>query len=176
MCGIAAIYSYSDPYVPVQARELDAIRDRMQPRGPDAAHSWIAADASIGLAHRRLSTIDLSPAGDQPMFSGDGELGLVFNGEIYNYRKLRLQLEQSGAVFRSNSDSEVLLHLYRQKGAAMLSHLRGMYAFAIWDNRARQLFAARDPLGIKPLYYSDDGKNIRIASQVQALLARRANG
>lgn len=170
MCGIAAIYSYSDS-APVEAEELELMCERMRRRGPDSGGSWISGEAPVGLAHRRLAIIDLSPSGHQPMFSGDGQLALVFNGEIYNYLELRAELEQSGVVFRSKSDSEILLHLYLRKGPAMLAGLRGMYAFAIWDNRRRRLFAARDPLGIKPLYYSDDGKGIRIASQVKALLA-----
>jgi asparagine synthase (glutamine-hydrolysing) len=170
MCGIAAIFSYRDS-VPVEAEELDRIAERMRQRGPDSGGAWIASDACVGLAHRRLAIIDLSPGGHQPMFADDGQLALVFNGEIYNYLELRTELEQAGVVFRSQSDSEVLLHLYRRHAAGMLDKLRGMYAFAIWDKRRKRLFAARDPLGIKPLYYSDDGKTVRIASQVKALLA-----
>ncbi len=155
----------------MQADELNLIRDRMRERGPDAANTWISEGQSIGLAHRRLSILDLSPAGNQPMFSSDGELAVVFNGEIYNYPEIRARLAKSGVVFRSHSDTEVLLHLYRSKGFNMLAELRGMYAFALWDNTNKMLFAARDPLGVKPLYYSDDSKTLRVASQVKALLA-----
>ena len=105
------------------------------------------------------------------MFSADGSLAIIFNGEIYNYRELRAKLEQSGRKFHSQSDTEVLLHLYAEHGDAMLRDVRGMYAFAIWDGRRNGLFLARDPFGIKPLYYVDDGKTVRVASQVKALLA-----
>ena len=125
----------------------------------------------MGLAHRRLSILDLSAAGAQPMASADGNLHIVFNGEIYNFRELQKELEQQGTVFRSRSDTEVLLHLYAREGEAMLGRLRGMFAFAIWDARKRELFLARDPHGIKPLYTADDGRTFRAASQVKALLA-----
>jgi asparagine synthase (glutamine-hydrolysing) len=151
MCGIAAVCSYDSE--PIDGRELDVMRDRMRERGPDSAGSWISPGRSVGLAHRRLAILDLSPAGHQPMFSSDRKLAVVFNGEIYNYPELRHELEQRGASFRSDSDTEVLLHLYRERGLGMLDELRGMYAFAIWDEEQKQLVAARDPLGIKPLYF-----------------------
>jgi asparagine synthase (glutamine-hydrolysing) len=144
--------------------------DAMSARGPDGSGLWISPDRSVGLAHRRLSLIDLTDAGSQPMANLDGSLRIVFNGEIYNHIELRHELELDGFHFRSQSDTEVLLHLYAKVGAAMVHRLRGMYALAIWDERNQQLFAARDPLGIKPLYYSDDGRTLRIASQVKALL------
>src|SRR5262249_30492207 len=131
----------------------------------------ISDDRRIGLAHRRLAIIDLSETGMQPMATADGRLRITFNGEIYNYRELRRQLEAKGHVFRSSSDTEVLLHLYADRGAEMVDALRGMYAFALWDEAKRGLFLARDPFGIKPLYYADDGGSVRVASQVKALLA-----
>ena len=143
----------------------------MTSRGPDGAGIWISEDRLIGLAHRRLSIIDLSPAGAQPMFDDMGTFGITFNGEIYNYRELRAELRNKGFRFRSTSDTEVLLQLYADRGRAMLDSLRGMYAFALWDNRKKGLLLARDPYGIKPLYYSDDGKTFRVASQVKALVA-----
>ena len=109
--------------------------------------------------------------GAQPMASADGKLVVTFNGEIYNYRALRKSLEAKGRVFRSQSDTEVLLHLYAEKGEAMVHDLRGMFAFAIWDSERKRLFLARDPYGIKPFYYADDGWTLRFASQVKALLA-----
>ena len=125
----------------------------------------------MALAHRRLSIIDLSEAGAQPMGTPDQSLWVVFNGEIYNYRELRHGLESQGHRFQSQSDTEVLLHLYREYGAGMMARLRGMYAFAIWDNVRKSLLLSRDPFGIKPLYYADDGQTLRFASQVKALLA-----
>jgi asparagine synthase (glutamine-hydrolysing) len=171
MCGLVAIFGYAGDGPPVDRDELLAIRDAMAARGPDGAGSWISSDRRVGLAHRRLSLLDLSAAGAQPMASEDGSLQIVFNGEIYNYRELRGTLEGKGFHFRSSTDTEVLLNLYADRGPEMLHELRGMYALAIWDARNRRLFAARDPLGIKPLYYADSGKTLRLASQVKALLA-----
>jgi asparagine synthase (glutamine-hydrolysing) len=171
MCGLAAMFGYSPDAAPICHSELLAVREAMVARGPDGAGLWMSSDGRVGLAHRRLSLLDLSETGAQPMVSGDGSLQLVFNGEIYNHRELRHSLEIDGFRFRSQSDTEVLLHLYAKKGAEMVRSLRGMYAFVIWDGRNRLLFAARDPLGIKPLYYADDGHTLRLASQVKALLA-----
>src|SRR5262249_53553099 len=139
-------------------------------RGPDGAGLWISDDRRIGLAHRRLAIIDLSDAGAQPMATADGIVRIVFNGEIYNYGELRERLEAKGFEFRSKSDTEVLLYLYQEYSSGMVEHLRGMYAFAIYDSRKKGLLLARDPYGIKPLYYADDGATIRVASQVKALL------
>jgi asparagine synthase (glutamine-hydrolysing) len=147
------------------------MRDRMALRGPDGHGAWFSADGRVGLGHRRLAIIDLSDSGAQPMASADGKLVITFNGEIYNYRELRSSLEKAGHRFLSSSDTEVLLHLYAEKGLEMVHQLRGMYAFAIWDAKKQGLFLARDPFGIKPLYYADDGNTFRAASQVKALLA-----
>lgn len=170
MCGLVAIIGYAVDAPPVERDELLAIRDAMAARGPDGAGLWISPDARVGLAHRRLSLLDLSEAGAQPMATADGSLRIIFNGEIYNYPELRRRLEGKGFRFRSQSDTEVLLHLYADMGEAMVHVLRGMYAFTIWDERNHRVLAARDPLGIKPLYYADDGKTVRIASQVKALM------
>ena len=171
MCGIAGLFAYGADAGPIEEQALLAIRDHMRTRGPDGAGTWVAEDRRIGLAHRRLAIIDLSDAAAQPMASGDGASVVTFNGEIYNYRELRRDLEQSGVRFRTHSDTEVILSLYEREGAAMLPRLRGMFAFAIWDARRRGLLLARDPLGIKPLYFSDDGARLAIASQVTALAA-----
>lgn len=170
MCGIAGIFHYKNQGGEVELNELLRIRDAMLRRGPDGAGIWISSDQKVGLAHRRLSIIDLSEAGSQPMFNSDRSLGIVFNGEIYNYRELRKTLELKGYQFHSQSDTEVLLHLYAEMGPRIVDQLRGMYAFAIWDQKKQGIFMARDPLGIKPLYFSDDGCVIRFASQVKALL------
>ena len=171
MCGIAGIFAHHAAAAPVSAGELVACRDHMAARGPDAHGLWLDEAARIGLAHRRLSIIDLDQRSSQPMHTTDGGLVIVFNGEIYNYQELRGELQQKGVAFRTTSDTEVLLHLYRDCGEQMVDRLRGMFAFAIWDVRARELFLARDPYGIKPLYYADDGKTFRFASQVRALMA-----
>jgi asparagine synthase (glutamine-hydrolysing) len=174
MCGITALFAYRpsaiEP-VAIAPEELEAITARMIPRGPDAGGTWISPDGRVGLGSRRLAIIDLSAEGTQPMWDVAGELVIVFNGEIYNYAELRASLERGGATFHSQSDTEVLLALYRRDGARMTDLLRGMFAFAIWDTRVRRMFVARDPYGIKPLYLADDGATIRIASEVKALLA-----
>ncbi len=141
----------------------------MRSRGPDAAGVWISDDHRVGLALRRLSIIDLSAAGAQPMRRSS--LVIVFNGEIYNYRELREGLEAKGVAFTSQSDTEVILRLFEREGEAMLPRLRGMFAMAIWDAAQRRLFLARDPYGVKPLYYADEQGTCRIASQVKALVA-----
>lgn len=171
MCGINGIFAYHYAANPIDREELARTRDHMAARGPDGKGEWISSDGRVGYGHRRLSIIDLSDAGAQPMSNADGSLVVIFNGEIYNYRELRCGLEAKGYIFRSNSDTEVLLHLYADKGEEMVHDLRGMFAFAIWDEQRRETFLARDPYGIKPLYYADDGWTFRFASQVKALLA-----
>jgi asparagine synthase (glutamine-hydrolysing) len=170
MCGIAGVFAYADRAAKVDREELLRVRDHMSARGPDGAGAWYSDDGRVGLAHRRLAIIDISESGAQPMHSADGGLIISFNGEIYNYRQLRQSLEMQGRVFVSDSDTEVLLHLYAVKGMDMLNDLRGMFAFALWDVARRKLVLARDPFGIKPLYIADDGGTLRFASQVKALL------
>lgn len=170
MCGIAGIFSYSRSAPPVDSTELLKIRDAMIKRGPDGAGLWISPDQKIGLAHRRLSIIDLSDNAAQPMSTSDNRFVISFNGEIYNYRELRTDLEKKGYRFKSTGDTEVLLQLYADQGEAMVDRLRGMFAFAIWDNVKKGLFIARDQFGMKPLYYANDGKSFKFASQVKALL------
>lgn len=171
MCGIAAIFSYHYCAVPVDRAELCTIRDPMLKRGPDGCGEWFSEDNRVALGHRRLSIIDLSERAAQPMANADATLVVSFNGEIYNYAELKKDLQTKGYIFRSDSDTEVLLHLYAEKGAAMVRDLRGMFAFALWDARKQAMLLARDPYGIKPLYYADDGWTLRAASQVKALLA-----
>lgn len=143
----------------------------MAARGPDGSGEWISPGGEIGLGHRRLAIIDLSPAGAQPMSWAEGRYWITYNGEIYNYRELREELEDGGVLFRSHGDTEVILALYERDGLGMLPRLRGMFAFALWDEREHILLLARDPLGIKPLYYSTEGGYFRFASQVKALEA-----
>ena len=170
MCGINGIFAYHGAAKPVDRAELVRTRDYMAMRGPDGKGEWIADDGRIGFGHRRLSIIDLTDAGAQPMVSADGNSVVTFNGEIYNHRELRRGLEEKGYKFHSNSDTEVLLHLYADKGDAMVRALRGMFAFGLWDRMRQRLFLARDPYGIKPLYYAEGVGSFRFASQVKALL------
>ncbi|HEY2040823.1 MAG TPA: asparagine synthase (glutamine-hydrolyzing), partial [Edaphobacter sp.] len=170
MCGIAGIFAFRPTHRYDLGKSLTAITSRMVTRGPDAGGQWISEQSRIGLGHRRLSIIDLETRSDQPMHSADQRHTIVFNGEIYNYRDLRRELEERGRQFVTTSDTEVLLQMYAEYGVAMLERLRGMYAFGIWDATSQQLFLARDPLGIKPLYYAQGDGHLYFASQVKALL------
>ena len=175
MCGITAIFNYDNDATLVDETELLKMREAMIARGPDGAGSWISSDRRVGIAHRRLAIIDVGISGAQPMSFlddfGNILLQIAYNGEIYNFRELRAELISQGYVFKTNSDTEVLLHLYNRDGRNMVKHLRGMFAFIIWDEAKKGMFLARDPYGIKPLYYNDDGRSLRVASQVKALLA-----
>ena len=171
MCGIAGIFGYTSNSEPIDETWLRAVSERMHSRGPDGAGLWISSEGRVGLAHRRLAVIDLTDTGVQPMREPRSGSMIVFNGEIYNYRALTLELEAAGHHFTSNSDTEVLLKLWFVHGPNLLRKLRGMYAFAIFDPVSKCLFLARDPFGIKPLYVADDGRTLRFASQVKALLA-----
>ena len=173
MCGIAGIFQYRGTSSPLNRMELVRTCDAMVSRGPDGSGYFFSPDGRLGMGHRRLSIIDLSETGAQPMSSADDRFHITFNGEIYNFLELKTLLQARGHRFKSTSDTEVLLHLYREFGQDMLSHLRGMFAFALWDKEERTLFLARDPFGIKPLYVSDDGSTLRFASQVKALQAGR---
>jgi asparagine synthase (glutamine-hydrolysing) len=171
MCGLNGIYAFNHSANPPDRKELLSSRDHMTARGPDGAGEWWSDDRRLALGHRRLAIIDLSQRASQPMISALGRYIIVFNGEIYNYPELRHDLERQGRVFGTNCDTEALLHLFELHGAEMVHRLRGMFAFAIWDNLKRALFLARDPYGIKPLYTANDGWTFRFASQVKALLA-----
>jgi asparagine synthase (glutamine-hydrolysing) len=171
MCGIVGIFAYGTDAPPASREEVIRIRDSMLARGPDHGGYWDAENAHIAFGHRRLSIIAVDASGNQPMVLEETGTSITFNGEIYNYRDVRRTLEQRGRRFRTESDTEVLLQAYEEFGPKMVEHLRGMYAFAIWDARRKGLFLARDPMGIKPLYYCDDGETFRFASQLRALLA-----
>ena len=168
MCGIAGIVGRQDG-PPVDESALIRLRDAQAHRGPDDAGAWLDERGRVGLAHRRLSIIDLSPSGHQPMSTPDGRLHLVFNGEIYNHRQLRQTLEGNGHRFLSTSDTEVLLHAYRQWGEGMLTRLRGMFAFALFDREADSILLARDPLGIKPLYLAEFDDYVVFSSEIQPI-------
>lgn len=168
MCGIAGILALKEGG-PVQGEPLIRLRDAQIHRGPDDAGDWIDSEQKIGLAHRRLSIIDLSASGHQPMHTQDQELHIVFNGEIYNFKSLKKELEEAGHVFQSTSDTEVLLHGYREWKLDLLPRLRGMFAFALHDSKEKRTLLARDPLGIKPLYHAESAHQFFFASEVQAI-------
>jgi asparagine synthase (glutamine-hydrolysing) len=168
MCGIAGKYNALTEE-PVAAELINAMCDRIAYRGPDDA--GVYTDGGVGLGHLRLSIIDLSPLGHQPMGSADERLWITFNGEIYNFQALREELLKKGYRFKSNGDTEVILYLYREYGDDCVRHLRGMFAFAIWDKDNRRLFLARDRIGKKPLFYHWDGKHFIFASEIKAILA-----
>ncbi|MCX5901284.1 MAG: asparagine synthase (glutamine-hydrolyzing) [Proteobacteria bacterium] len=167
MCGICGKI-YFDSYRPVDERLIRQMTDVLQHRGPD--DSGVFVSGSIGLGHRRLSIIDLSAAGRQPMANEDGSLQIVLNGEIYNYKELRPELEAQGHIFSSQTDTEVVVHLYEQEGPACVQRLRGMFAFAVWDARRQELFLARDRVGKKPLSYAIVDGSLIFASELKSLL------
>ena len=171
MCGIAGIVCLDGSCVRVEPA-CARMRDALAHRGPDDSglFSWREGAMQVGLVHTRLSIIDLSPSGHQPMANEDGSIQLVFNGEIYNYRDLRPALLQRGHRLTSTSDSEVILHSYEDRREEALGDLRGMFAFALWDQKDRSLLLARDRLGIKPLYYQWDGSSLVFASEARAIV------
>ena len=163
MCGIAGFQGAFDPEL------LSACADALSHRGPDDSGEWYSPRSQVGLAHRRLAIIDVSPRGHQPMHGPSRTAVIVFNGEIYNFRELRADLERSGHSFRGHSDTEVLLALYEAKGEAMLSLLNGIFAFAIWDDAARSLLLACDAMAVKPLYFAQTTEGFLFASELKAL-------
>jgi asparagine synthase (glutamine-hydrolysing) len=165
MCGIAGAVAAGrvDPVV------VERMRDRLAHRGPDASGLWSTRDGRVCLGHRRLSIVDLSPEANQPMLSADGRLVVSLNGELYNFRALRRELEQLGSAFRTSSDTEVLLEAYRHWGTSCLERISGMFAFALWDARDRVLFCARDRAGEKPFHYTVVDGAFVFASELKAL-------
>ena len=171
MCGISGKV-YFDPEHTVTRQELEQMSGTLTHRGPDGSGVWI--DRNVGLAHRRLAIIDLRTVASQPMSNEDGSVWIVFNGEIYNFQELRKELESCGHIFRTHSDTEVIIHAYEEYGHKCLDRLRGMFAFAIWNTRTRTLFLARDRVGKKPLYYFTDGNRFLFGSEIKAILADRS--
>ncbi len=168
MCGIAGIFNLNgSPVSPVLLRKMT---DAIAHRGPDGEGFYV--DSFIGLGHRRLAIIDLSPAGHQPMITEDKQYALTYNGEIYNFQELKAELERLGYRFRSKTDSEVVLYSYVQWGEKCLDRFNGMFAFAVWDKSKQQLFIARDRYGIKPLYYCVQDKKLMFASESKAFLTQ----
>jgi len=167
MCGIAGQYCYERGRP--DRKLLTAMSERLAHRGPDG--EGLHTDELVGLVHRRLAIIDLSPDGLQPMTNEDRSLWLVFNGEIYNFVELREELTKKGHIFSSKSDTEIILHAYEEWDHSCLDHFNGMWAFALWDEKKQELFCARDRFGIKPFYYTDTGGSFLFASEIKALLA-----
>jgi len=170
MCGIAGIFNLNGE--PVSQVVLRKMTDAIAHRGPDGEGFYI--DSFVGLGHRRLAIIDLSPAGHQPMSTEDGNYIITYNGEVYNFQALRIELESLGHQFRSKTDTEVVLHAYVQWGTECLKRFNGMFAFAIWDKTRQELFMARDRYGIKPLYYTLAGTALIFASEQKAIMKHPA--
>lgn len=166
MCGIAGILNFNK--APVVEKQLKAMTDVIAHRGPDGEGQWL--ESYVGLGHRRLSIIDLSQAGHQPMQTKDGRYILTYNGEIYNFKELRIELESLGYQFYSNTDSEVVLNAFAEWQEKCLIRFNGMFAFSIWDNKNKKLFVARDRYGIKPLYYYKTNQTIVFGSEVKVII------
>jgi asparagine synthase (glutamine-hydrolysing) len=173
MCGICGVVSHGASAEPVEQPMLRAMADTLRHRGPDADGYFLSPDQRVGFGFRRLSIVDLA-TGDQPMSNEDGSVWLIFNGEIYNHADHRSWLEACGHRFRSRCDAEVILHLYEEYGADCVHHLRGMFAFAIWDSRHRRLLLVRDRVGVKPLYFAALPRVFLFGSEIKALLCHPA--
>jgi asparagine synthase (glutamine-hydrolysing) len=167
MCGVAGILNYKDE-TPADADLLQRMVTTIHHRGPDDGGLWVSGP--VGLGHRRLTIVDLSPTGKQPMLAPNGTCAISYNGEFYNHASFRPMLEAKGVHFRGTSDTETLLHLLKLRGPDALADVAGIFAFAFWDSNHRRLILGRDPLGVKQIYYHDDGRRIVFASEIKALL------
>ena len=170
MCGICGQFNF-EPEHAVAPEVLERMQRSLSHRGPDSQGTW--TKESVGLAHTRLAIIDLSENGHQPMCNENGTVWIVYNGEVYNFQSLRKELESKGHRFFSQTDTEVVVHLYEEEGVQCLSRLRGMFAFAVWDENQRQLFLARDRFGQKPLYYYVDERKLLFASEIKSILSSK---
>lgn len=166
MCGIVGLVK---KVAPVDAAMFHAMRDKLAHRGPDDSGSEFFEGGRLALGHRRLSFFDLSAHGRQPLRNEDGMIWVVFNGEIYNFVELREELARNGHVFKTGTDTEVLVHGYEAWGEKLVDRLKGMFAFALLDLRRKRLFLARDRFGIKPLYWTLQGDRFAFASELKAL-------
>ena len=169
MCGIAGGFSFGFSADPIDQAIVARLNDLQRRRGPDGSGLWSSDDKRIVLGHRRLAIIDTGVGGAQPMADATGRWVISFNGEIYNYRALRVELERMGCVFRTQCDTEVLINAVAQWGEGALCRLRGMFAFALWDGLQQELWLARDPYGIKPLYVAESQGTLWFASQARPL-------
>lgn len=171
MCGIAGVFHYGDQSTPVDVRELEAMTRILAHRGPDDEGTFV--DGPVGFGHRRLAIVDLTATGHQPMVSASGRSCLTYNGEFYNHTEFRPRLEARGVRFRGTSDTETLLYLIEEYGPRALGDVAGIFGCAFWDRTSRRLLIARDPLGVKQVYYHDNGRRIVFASEIKALLECR---
>ncbi|HJZ68625.1 MAG TPA: asparagine synthase (glutamine-hydrolyzing) [Blastocatellia bacterium] len=174
MCGICGIYEYGLSEPAVTDALVVGMRDTMTHRGPDDAGVYVSRDRRVGLGNRRLSIVDLSPAGRNPMANEDGRVWITFNGEIYNHASLRPELEAKGHCYRSRTDTETIIHLYEERGLDFVEELEGDFAIGLWDEDARRLVLARDRIGVKPLYYTLTGGRLIFASEIKAILEHPA--
>jgi asparagine synthase (glutamine-hydrolysing) len=170
MCGICGIYEYAAAQPTISAALIERMRDTMVHRGPDDAGVYVSQDRRVGLGNRRLSIVDLSPAGHIPMPNEDGRVWIAYNGEVYNHERLRPALTAQGHAFRSRTDTETILHLYEARGLDFVHRLEGDFAIAIWDANEKRLVLARDPMGVKPLYYRVADGRLIFASEIKAIL------
>ena len=164
MCGIIGLYGDYD------SNKFISALDKLKHRGEDDIGHYFNAENNIALGHTRLSILDKSSLGHQPMLSFDEKVILIFNGEVFNFKELRNDLESKGYEFIGNSDTEVLLNLYLSEGIKMLTKINGIFAFALVDLRSKELFLARDALGVKPLYFSSNGNNFAFSSEIKAII------
>src|SRR5436305_9812858 len=171
MCGICGVWEYGATRGNIDRDLIVSMRDVMTHRGPDDAGELIFDDARGGFGFRRLSIIDLSPAGHQPMRGCTDRVWLVFNGEIYNHAELRETLEAKGHVYSSRTDSETIIHLYEERGLDFVNEIEGDFAVALWDSERERLVLARDRVGVKPLYFYQEGGRLIFASEIKAILA-----
>ena len=169
MCGIAGFFNLSSSNFKVDENLLNAMQESLAHRGPDGFGVWKSDEHQIGLAHRRLSIIDLSDAGIQPMFDKEKTVGICFNGEIYNHLELRKQLEKRGYNYFSKTDTETLIYAYKEWGIDFLDKIEGMFAFALFDLQKNELYLVRDRIGIKPLYFSTQNGILSFASEISTL-------
>lgn len=174
MCGIAGIVEQKNSRSTIDQALLKRMSDVIVHRGPDSDGQWASADRRCGLAFRRLSIIDLSEAGNQPMSTPDGRYTIIFNGEIYNHMEIRSELESRGCQYRSRTDTETILYGYREFGKEILRKMRGMWAFAIWDAEKKELFCARDRIGIKPLYFTNQNGRFIFGSEIKSIMQHPA--
>jgi asparagine synthase (glutamine-hydrolysing) len=176
MCGIVGIYEYGVNAPNVNESLIISMRDRMTHRGPDDAGAYITEDRRLGFGHRRLSIVDLSPAGHNPMPNEDETVWITFNGEIYNHENLRKDLIKSGHTYRSRADTETIIHLYEERGLDFVQEIEGDFAIALWDENKHRLVLARDRIGVKPLYYTIQNGRLIFASEIKAILAHPSIG